>query len=80
MCVCVCVCVRVCACVCMSLSNKSQDKSLDNILYVMPMREVRKLCANYVQTMHELVVPMCTLIGTHSCTRRELCELCVNWS
>ena len=24
----------------------------------MPMREVRKLCANYVQTMRELVVPV----------------------
>ena len=36
------------------------------------MREERKLCANYVQTMRKLVVPIWTLIGTHSCTRREL--------
>ena len=36
------------------------------------MREERKLCANYVQTMRELVVPMWTLIGTQSCTSREL--------
>ena len=39
---------------------------------LVPMREERMLCANYVQTMRELVVPMGTLIGTHSCTRPEL--------
>ena len=26
---------------------------------------------NYAQTMRELVVPIWTLIGTHSCTRGE---------
>ena len=32
---------------------------------VEPMREVRKLCANYVQTMRELVVPIRVNVDTN---------------
>ena len=47
---------------------------------VEPMREVRKLCANYVQTMRELVVPVRVNVDTDwqafvysSWTLREQC-------